>query len=58
MGVQPSEWRGMTLAELYEVKEMWVEAQGGTSDRQRREGSAEFVRLKRLYPDTPCEGSA
>ncbi len=48
----------MTPGELYDAKEGWVEAQGGTSDRQRREGLAEFERLKRLYPDTPCQGSA
>ena len=48
----------MTLEALYHAKEGWIEAQGGTSDRQRRTGLAEFERLKRLYPDTPCEGSA
>ena len=58
MGVQPGEWRVMTPRELFEVREMWVEAQGGTSDRQRRAARAEFARLKRLYPDTPCAGSA
>ena len=57
MGVQPSEWRAMTPADLYEVREMWVEAQGGTSNRQRRAARAEFARLKRLYPDSPVAGS-
>ncbi len=58
MGVSPGEWRAMTPHALYEVKEMWVEAQGGTSDRQRRTARAELARLKRLYPDTLCAGKA
>ncbi len=47
----------MTPHALYEVKEIWVEAQGGTSDRQRRAARAELARLKRLYPDAPVAGS-
>jgi len=58
MGISPSEWRGMTPRELYEVKEIWVEAQGGTSDRQRRTARAELTRLKRLYPDSSVSRSA
>ncbi len=58
MGVQPSEWRGVTAHELFEVYESWTEAQGHTSHRQARAATAEFARLKRLYPDTVCEGSA
>jgi len=58
MGVQPSEWRAMTPHALFEVRECWVEAQGGVSHRQRRAARAELARLKRLYPDTPCAGSA
>ncbi len=58
MGIQPSEWRGMAPGELFEVYESWTEAQGGVSRRQRRQASAEFERLKQLYPDTPIAGSA
>lgn len=58
MGVQPSEWRAMTPGALFEVNEMYIEANGGTSHRQSAAARAEYARLKRLYPDTPCEGSA
>ncbi len=58
MGVQPGEWRVMTPRELFEVRETWVEAQGGVSHRQRRAARAEFARLKELYPDSPVASSA
>jgi hypothetical protein len=58
MGIAPSEFRAMTPSEMFEVKESWVEAQGGISQRQRRKARADFERLKRLYPDTPVEGNA
>ena len=55
IGIQPSEFRAMTPAELFETQEAWVEAQGGTSRRQRRASMDEYARLKRLYPDTPVQ---
>jgi len=48
----------MTPGEFYEAQEAWVETQGGTSRRQRRTAQNEYEKLKRLYPDTQCAGSA
>jgi len=58
IGIQPSEWRGLTPAELFESQESWTESQGGLSRRQRRRAAANLAHLKQLYPDTPCAGTA
>jgi len=47
----------MTPHALFEIRECWIEAQGGVSHRQRRAARAELARLKRLYPDAPVAGS-
>jgi len=48
----------MTPDALYEVRECWIEARGGTSRRQARAARAELARLKRRYPDMGPDGSA
>jgi len=58
IGIQPGEWRAMTPDALYEVRECWIEAQGGTSRRQARTAWAEFARLKKRYPDAAVVESA